>query len=101
MYHDSFFITSHKKTTHFLDTWHSYRLHLIVPAAVAVTRKESASIRIGLIRKDALYSKAPNEDALIPSHGGILLSMELRKNINAYRLDVAWGTDWLETTVVI
>jgi hypothetical protein len=51
--------------------------------------------------EDALYSKAPDEDTLIPSHGGILLSMELRKNINACRLNVAWRTDWLETTIVI
>jgi hypothetical protein len=51
--------------------------------------------------EDVLYSKAPDEDTLIPSHGGILLSMELRKNINACRLNVAWRTDWLETTIVI
>jgi hypothetical protein len=51
--------------------------------------------------KNALYSKAPDEDTLIMSYGGILLSMELRKNINACRLNVGWGTDWLETTIVI
>jgi hypothetical protein len=81
IYHDSFFITSHK-TTHFRNTWYSYHLHLIISAVVAVTRKESTSIRIDLIRKteeDALYSKAPEEYTLILSHGGILLSMELRK----------------------
>jgi hypothetical protein len=38
---------------------------------------------------DALYSKAPDEDTLILSHGGILPSMELSKNINACRLNVA------------
>jgi hypothetical protein len=89
----------HKKTTHSRNTWHSYHLHLIVPAVVA--RKESASIQIGLDpEEDALYSKAPDEDTLILSRG-ILLSMELRKNINACRLNVAWGTDRLETTIVI
>jgi hypothetical protein len=51
--------------------------------------------------KDALYSKAPDEDTLIRSHGGILLSVEQRENINACRLNVAWGTHWLETTIVI
>ena len=51
--------------------------------------------------EDTPYSKAPDEDTLILSHDGILLSMELRKNINAYRLDVALGTNWLETTIVI
>ena len=30
-------------------------------------------------KEDALYSKAPDEDTLIPSYGGILLSMELRR----------------------
>jgi hypothetical protein len=50
--------------------------------------------------EDALYSKAPDEDTLILSHDGILLSVELRKNINACRLNVAFGTDWLETTIV-
>ena len=29
--------------------------------------------------EDALYSKPPDEDTLILSHGGILLPMELRK----------------------
>jgi hypothetical protein len=51
--------------------------------------------------EDALYSKAPDENTLILSHGGILLSVELRKYINACQLNVAWGTDWLETTIVI
>jgi hypothetical protein len=51
--------------------------------------------------EDALYSKAPDEDTLIVSHGGFLLSMGLRKNINTCRLNVAWGTDWLETTIVV
>jgi hypothetical protein len=51
--------------------------------------------------EDALYSKAPDEDTLILRHGGILLSMELRKNINACRLNVAWGTHWLKMTIVI
>ena len=35
--------------------------------------------------EDALYSKAPDEDTLILSHGGILLSAELlvrKKNIS-------------------
>jgi hypothetical protein len=49
----------HKKTTHFRNTWHSYHLHLIVPAAVAVTRKESASIRIGLIQKRTHFTRKP------------------------------------------
>ena len=31
------------------------------------------------LEENALYSKAPDEDTLILSHGGILLSMELRK----------------------
>jgi hypothetical protein len=35
------------------------------------------------LEEDALYSKAPDEDTLILSHVGILLSMDLRKNINA------------------
>jgi len=51
--------------------------------------------------EDALYSKAPDEDTLIMCHGGILLSIELRKNVNACRLNVGWETDWLETTIVI
>ena len=40
--------------------------------------------------EDALYSKTPDEDTFIPSHGGILFSMGLRKNIiNECRLNVA------------
>ena len=61
---------------------------LIVPEVVVVTSKESASIQIDW-EEGALYSKTPDEDTLILSHGGILLSMELRKSINACRLNVA------------
>ena len=61
---------------------------LIFPAVVVVTSKESASIQIDR-EEDALYSKAPDEDTLILSHGGILLSMELRKSINGRRLNAA------------
>ena len=63
-------------------------LNLIVPVVVVVTNKESASIQIDW-EEGALYLKAPDEDTLILSHGGILLFMKPRRSINVCRLNVA------------
>ena len=57
-HYDYFFITSHK-TAHLRNTWHSYHLHLIFPAVVPVTREESASIPIDLIRKTTHFIRKP------------------------------------------
>jgi hypothetical protein len=50
--------------------------------------------------KSALCSKAPDEDALIRSCRWILLPLKQRK-ISTCLVNVARGTDWVKTTVVI
>jgi hypothetical protein len=49
--------------------------------------------------KDALCSEAPDEDALVQFV--VDFAFQTTKKISACRANVAWGTDWVKSTVVI